>query len=662
MATLVLLGAVYQNSFVTDPIGNPLIITTPELANFASKSAMTNYVISAVNPLTNLDTRTVVMSNQWTFASGAKVKILRQLESATNYLSHNTLTNWDTFSPSGGAVVSMTNYFADYMMWFRNTDKTKNRAIMMGEDPTAGSQVANILWNPTHDDPSGVFGGELQTTAPSISFGMNGSGTPGSVYHVGRRLQIGIGDNYLQWVDIHFDSLGNSGAFPGFTLPLRFQVQQGNVSAVCYPTLFGYNEDLTGGVGHATLGFYDDFDTLATNNGSYWQYSGMTNSPTIRGKMKTGRGWDFYGAVTATNITTTSLTNNGVGGTKVVITDANGKEVGATLSGLTLVGTTLTASGTGSQTPWTSDINGAGFALTNVGSMIITGELDVASLRVTNADSSIWIASSAGSGTNITIHTNLTVVGLGSALSPQLVLTNGAASANIHLYSGVAGSTPSGIYGGSKGLVFTGTNGIFDINLEFTNGTAWFPSNVVAWSFHSTSNSTVGLSALDANQLSISNTVSGNLLTLTNGGATFSSNVVAANFYGNGSALTMKLLTNAIGATFVSGSALTPGSVAQIPIPYDCTLIDLQMIAYPAGAAVLDLKDCTISGTTMTVGSSIVNGGTAPTITATANAYADTSLTSWTTGLTAGHSLQCSVTSCTIITNLTLTMRVTHAQ
>jgi hypothetical protein len=41
------------------------------------------------------------------------------------------------------------------------------------------------------------------------------------------------------------------------------------------------------------------------------------------------------------NATATSLINNGVGPSKVVITDASGKEVGATLNGLTLVGTTL---------------------------------------------------------------------------------------------------------------------------------------------------------------------------------------------------------------------------------------------------------------------------------------------------------------------------------
>jgi hypothetical protein len=123
-----------------------------------------------------------------------------------------------------------------------------------------------------------------------------------------------------------------------------------------------------------------------------------------------------------------------------------------------------------------------------------------------------------------------------------------------------------------------------------------------------------------------------------------------------------RVLTNSIGCSFSGGgSALSPGAVATIPIPFNCTLLDLQMVSYPAGAAVLDLKDCSISGTTMTVGSSIVNGGTAPTITATANAYSDTSLTSWTTSLTAKHQLQASVTSCTTITNLALILRVTHA-
>lgn len=545
------------------------------------------------------------------------------------------------------------------------------------------------------------------------------------------------------------------------------------------------------------------------------------------------------------NVSASIITNRSVGSTKVVITDANGKEVGATLANMTLVGTTLTAlGGAGSQTPWTSDINGAGFSLTNVGnlqasSMNITGTLSTPNLLVTNDITASTMTLSNGP---------LTVIGPGT-VHAGIILTNPGAASQIRIYQ-PDGAGFAALTAGNLGTFTLSTSN--GPALTLTNYAALFRSNVFASAFINYSNPAVGLSALTPDALSISNTPSGNQLVLTNGGAQFSAPVTTTtsttndpsnlefpvagwvrglfnngildyasaataigftnadspnqvvymftnaippssvrvwasafltnngyvgsvtttnrfkfingpaviNAYlglssGGGDALSVNpelyysydgtnwlgdydcqpqaltagrtnlyqfvitfpqitatnttgffverrlkvrsvggtptmyfmvgtnivsgtnnashiafsgpssetipspLLTNALGCTFASGSALTPGSVAQIPIPYDCTALDLQIIGYPAGAAVLDLKDCTVTGNTMTVGSSIV-ASAPPTIAATSNGTNDLILSGWTTALSARHSLQASVTSCTTITNLTLTIRVTH--
>jgi len=67
------------------------------------------------------------------------------------------------------------------------------------------------------------------------------------------------------------------------------------------------------------------------------------------------------------NTSVTSLTNEAVGPSKVVITDSNGREIGANLDGLSLAGNTLSIFGPWISNPWTADVNAAQFALTNAG-------------------------------------------------------------------------------------------------------------------------------------------------------------------------------------------------------------------------------------------------------------------------------------------------------
>jgi len=99
---------------------------------------------------------------------------------------------------------------------------------------------------------------------------------------------------------------------------------------------------------------------------------------------------EFHGKISivsnlySTNIFTTnlyvtaSLNLSNVAANKILRTTSN-QSVGAVTigSGLSFDGTTLSTSGSGSQTPWVSDINGAGKQLTNVANIVATNQIEV---------------------------------------------------------------------------------------------------------------------------------------------------------------------------------------------------------------------------------------------------------------------------------------------
>jgi hypothetical protein len=201
--------------------------------------------------------------------------------------------------PATNPRAVFTNDYVCNELWLTSDGNVDRSSLLFGRLFRTGNG-ANILWNPVHDDPNGTFGGEMQITAPQIAFGMGSDSSPG-FYHPGRRMQLGIGGGHLQWIDVHFDDNSPTNNYPGWTVPLRWQIEQGTLgSHTAYPAILGYSEDLVGGTGHASLGFYDYFDTTPMNQGSYWTFAGAAS--TMRGRMKTGRGWDFYGAIGITNI------------------------------------------------------------------------------------------------------------------------------------------------------------------------------------------------------------------------------------------------------------------------------------------------------------------------------------------------------------------------
>jgi hypothetical protein len=222
----------------------------------------------------------------------------------------NTIFRLSGIAGGTSPRILLTNYYVPALLWLRTDSGPDKSAIWFGNgDLASGFNGANFLWNPTHDDPGGAFGGEIQITAPQMAIGFGQDSYYGGMKN-GRRMQIGIGSGHLQWIDLHYDDDGTAATpYPGWTVPVRFQIQQ--QGSGCFPAIYGYQEDTTPGVGHASIGFFDDFSTAWTDvGGTHNVFTGATQGgtgmsgqhPTIRGRMATGRGWDFYGTTAITNI------------------------------------------------------------------------------------------------------------------------------------------------------------------------------------------------------------------------------------------------------------------------------------------------------------------------------------------------------------------------
>ena len=116
---------------------------------------------------------------------------------------------------------------------------------------------------------------------------------------------------------------------------------------------------------------------------------------------------------------------------------------------------------------------------------------------------------------------------------------------------------------------------------------------------------------------------------------------------------------HAISATFDgAGAALVVGSKVRIRVPYTCTIKSVSMGADVSGSAVVDIWKDTHANYPPTVADTLIGGGgTKPTIGATDHSE-DTTLTAWTTAITAGDWLVFNVDSCTTITWLTVILKV----
>jgi hypothetical protein len=131
-------------------------------------------------------------------------------------------------------------------------------------------------------------------------------------------------------------------------------------------------------------------------------------------------------------------------------------------------------------------------------------------------------------------------------------------------------------------------------------------------------------------------------------------------------AATTNTLTSAI--EFIidgGGSALTTstcgfssGQLCTLEVPFACTITAARMFADQTGSAVIEIAKTTYSAYapgTHPVSGDKITSSTPPTISSAAKSQ-DTTLTSWTTSVSAGDILAVSVTSATTITKLTVSL------
>jgi hypothetical protein len=106
-----------------------------------------------------------------------------------------------------------------------------------------------------------------------------------------------------------------------------------------------------------------------------------------------------------------------------------------------------------------------------------------------------------------------------------------------------------------------------------------------------------------------------------------------------------------------AGSAITTGEKGHLEIPFSCTINAVTMLAYPSGSIVVDIWKDTYANFPPTNADSIT-ASAPPTIT-TAVKSQDSTLTGWTTAIAAGDVLAFNVDSCTTITRVTISLKVT---
>lgn len=105
------------------------------------------------------------------------------------------------------------------------------------------------------------------------------------------------------------------------------------------------------------------------------------------------------------------------------------------------------------------------------------------------------------------------------------------------------------------------------------------------------------------------------------------------------------------------GSALTTGVKADVYVPYACTITAVTMLADQSGSCVVDIWKDSYANYPPTVADSIT-ASAKPTISAATKSQ-DTTLTGWTTSISAGDTLRFNIDSASTLTRLTLALTVT---
>lgn len=113
-----------------------------------------------------------------------------------------------------------------------------------------------------------------------------------------------------------------------------------------------------------------------------------------------------------------------------------------------------------------------------------------------------------------------------------------------------------------------------------------------------------------------------------------------------------------IGCTFDGGgAAIVAGSQAEVVVPYDCTITKATLLADQIGSIVIDVWKDTYTNYPPNISDSIT-AAAAPTISGAVKSQ-DSTLTGWTTAITAGDVVKFNVYSCSVIERATILLEVT---
>lgn len=130
------------------------------------------------------------------------------------------------------------------------------------------------------------------------------------------------------------------------------------------------------------------------------------------------------------------------------------------------------------------------------------------------------------------------------------------------------------------------------------------------------------------------------------------SGAVSASSYLGGSAAIIYVVDG-------GGSALTTGVKGDLSIPFSCTITSWRLLADQSGSITMDVWKDTY-GNYPPISTDSITGSAAISITSNAKNESST-LTGWTTAITAGDTLRFNVSSVSTITRATLTLNVTRS-
>jgi len=105
-----------------------------------------------------------------------------------------------------------------------------------------------------------------------------------------------------------------------------------------------------------------------------------------------------------------------------------------------------------------------------------------------------------------------------------------------------------------------------------------------------------------------------------------------------------------------SGTVLSTGIMGDSQCPFACTITGVTVLADQSGSAVVDIWKDTYANYPPTVADTIT-AAALPTL-STATKYNDTTLTGWTTSITAGDTIRYNLNSVTTCTRLTIVLKV----